>query len=925
MDGNSSSAGRRHQWKDGRSSVGRKNGVASNFDWILGVPGSVHNAAALAEHEVYLQAVENIIDGTIIRDRAAIWAGDMNMVLRAYDARDPLPSAIKRFRSAADSTGLVSGFIERSENQKWDCRLATGAYTYHRDGESRSLIDHILADPRDIFECGIGDSAPIISDHRPVVCTIKAKVGKPALQRLDKPTHERCIFQHWTNYRIADMRLVDQDGLDSFEQELEVASRIGSTVQDPADIDSLWERVKEKLEELEKECPKIKPLRPRRGRFRDQESIRIGKMSDRWKRTITLVPERMDKTGAGMSTTYIQTVVASSMWDGKDKQRKAKEFWESLRDEVCSWEDLQLPCSKKFWIRGQGDRNADRANDKGARYQRRARMEWENWMNQVTEAQKQLHKVWKKRSSKWRRWRHKAHLHTLRDEFAEGRIGRLFRQIFPKATPGETEATLQGDDWITGDSEIADLVAIHFRDIAKPSSWNRPFNMVDPESQFFQEGPWRGQPRISRALLRQINSNRCDKPAVQRALQKALGPISLADLLQEASSSASDSSPGISGLSYGIFAGPPLRWQKILLHCRNLFVTRQHIPKPLCDLVMIVIPKINSPVVGYGAVRPISLYEVLPKLSTGTVQPVVDRCMEEVMHPNQFVGRKHVSVQQALQLVLHSMELLLRRGQKIVIQACDVANAFPTVSHWLLEMVLKGYGFPQGLVQFMKIADGEGEFCMRTKRAFSKWFRKPWGGIGQGEKSSPGKYVWSTDPVSWRLHEEGVRELGIWVGYDFPEEIEVDGEKVRFVIVDGYLVATMFMDDLFLLSGSEEDMQMLNFIVTEFHDFQGSEMAPHKCVGGSSVARERCFVDFEHGGWTTARLFDAIRDWCTLQGNTLSNRGVDQPRYEFRENGIRVWVSQKELELLGDPVDRMCDGSWIRGQLPSSHDRLLDK
>ena len=121
---------------------------------------------------------------------------------------------------------------------------------------------------------------------------------------------------------------------------------------------------------------------------------------------------------------------------------------------------------------------------------------------------------------------------------------------------------------------------------------------------------------------------------------------------------------------------------------------------------------------------------------------------------------------------------------------------------------------------------------------------------------------------------------------------------MRFVVVDSYLVATMFMDDLFLMSGSEEDMQMLNFIVTEFHDFQGSAMAAHKCVGGSSVPRERCFVDFENGGWTTARLFDEIREWCTLRGSTLSNRGVDQPRYEFCDGGIRVWVSQKELELL---------------------------
>ena len=158
----------------------------------------------------------------------------------------------------------------------------------------------------------------------------------------------------------------------------------------------------------------------------------------------------------------------------------------------------------------------------------------------------------------------------------------------------------------------------------------------------------------------------------------------------------------------------------------------------------------------------------------------------------------------------------------------------------------------------MKIADDEGEFCMRTRCAFSRWFRKPWSGIGQGEKSSPGKYVWSVDPLLWQLHEDGVRELGIWVGYDFLKEIEVDGEKMRFVIIDGWLVATMFMDDLFLMSESEENMQMLNFIVTEYHDFHGSEMAAHKCVGGSSVSRARCFVDFKNGEWTMAQLFEKI-------------------------------------------------------------------
>ena len=189
---------------------------------------------------------------------------------------------------------------------------------------------------------------------------------------------------------------MDQEGLDDFEQELEAASKIDSAVQDLADIDQLWERCKEMLEALEKECPKVKPLRPRHRKYEDRESVRIGKMVDRWKQTIILVKERKDEGGAGLSSSYIQTVVTPSMRGSKSQQRRAEEFWKSLGSDVCSWEELQLPSSKKFWLRGQYDQDIVNKKDKGEQYQRKARMEWEGWVQRVTVAQGKLQKYGRK-------------------------------------------------------------------------------------------------------------------------------------------------------------------------------------------------------------------------------------------------------------------------------------------------------------------------------------------------------------------------------------------------------------------------------------------------------------------------------------------------------------------------------------------------
>ena len=133
------------------------------------------------------------------------------------------------------------------------------------------------------------------------------------------------------------------------------------------------------------------------------------------------------------------------------------------------------------------------------------------------------------------------------------------------------------------------------------------------------------------------------------------------------------------------------------------------------------------------------------------------------------------------------------------------------------------------------VADEKGHFCMRTAQAFSDWFDKPDNGVGQGEKGSPPKHTWSVDPLLWYLHEKDHVKLGLWVGDGLPEFVVINGKRAQLVVCDGYLVAILFCDDLFLVSSTNENMQALTDLVTEFHDFQGSAMAPHKCIVGSSV------------------------------------------------------------------------------------------
>ena len=105
-------------------------------------------------------------------------------------------------------------------------------------------------------------------------------------------------------------------------------------------------------------------------------------------------------------------------------------------------------------------------------------------------------------------------------------------------------------------------------------------------------------------------------------MNEALMPITFEQFLQDLGEGGVENSPGPSGLGYALLRCLPMGAQKLLWRMRNLIVRGQKFPSLQLDLIIVAIPKSNTLMQGYVAVRPISLYEAFSKICTGSVQPL---------------------------------------------------------------------------------------------------------------------------------------------------------------------------------------------------------------------------------------------------------------------------------------------------------------
>jgi hypothetical protein len=145
-----------------------------------------------------------------------------------------------------------------------------------------------------------------------------------------------------------------------------------------------------------------------------------------------------------------------------------------------------------------------------------------------------------------------------------------------------------------------------------------------------------------------------------------------------------------------------------------------------------------------------------------------------------------------------------------------VAGAFPSVPLWYLRYILDGKGATEQTMRFYELADGSGRFCMKSGGGYSKWAPKSRIGVGQGEKGSPEKYCIIIDPLLEYLAH--FQDSGLEIGPG--QDIQIPGGIP--IVMNDRLVAVLFCDDMFVVSGSAEGLQRLLYKAGEVYDFAGA-------------------------------------------------------------------------------------------------------
>ena len=863
-----------------------KNGERQLAMAMYGYSSATSSKEVLALQDSLFQRAEKLLDRKVRYDKTCIVVGDINQAMRSRDSASSTTNSIHRLQEFSQGLGLTSAFIHVAGH----IHRNDGAFTLDRSSRGiTSLIDHILAESRNVVGCAIDSDAPRISDHRPLVADLHTDIsgGKGHIQR-EKLSEQ--IFDHWSNYSLQTLRQWEDAEMDSLLEKVTMAAE-GSTAHT---MNELWGATTQVMQKMADATMK----KSREGQSSEKKAYWkiINRVTDKWTKAIEvtktcLKSEKLLKNDS--------RDIYRIMWGGKSKAEVHK-WMEAWQIDDIDMPDCQIKSKSKFSTLWEQERRKEKIE------------QWREWIRTIITARQKLHNSQRRRSNKWWKWMRKMTYKQDKINNDEGYTSNLFKNIFPEETATESCSFSEGDNWITEPIEVANKVKDHMYGLSAENEWNRPYNPEEGSSTKFQSGPWAGQPRANFQLLYHIHSNKCHK--CYKQLQDTMKPIPFDEYVERIGKKSTDSSPGFSGLSYGLLRSVPVKFQKICWQWRNWVTRTQEVPNKMTDLPIIALPKNNGLMAGYTNTRPISLYEVIFKMITGSIHYKVSAVLQEysILHPMQFFGQKGLGVIDALQLVIQSLELAIRSGKKVVVKSADVAAAFPSVRHWHLQMIMEGYGFPKAVTRFFQLADAHGTFKVRLKQAWSDSILKPPGGVGQGEQGSPPKYILDIDVLLWIL--EDYCELGIWVGEGYNDHCRKHFPMLQPLTMKGWLVGFLFCDDLAMVAGDEDDMQTLINVVTSVHDLPGSKLVAYKSFAGSSMPRKAPTIHISMGRNEPKEIMQTIYQWSQDSGH----EGLNIQR---QGNSFAIKANTKLLDMLGDKIFRQ----GIEGAMEPNADTLLGR
>ena len=572
---------------------------------------------------------------------------------------------------------------------------------------------------------------------------------------------------------------------------------------------------------------------------------------------------------------------------------------------------------------------------------RQTKADWVKWLETLGKVRQQLHRVAKHHKSLWEKSRKDFEVAKATQEGRAGKLQRAMNMIFPNATPGvadnafwkkvqvaRTDGQLE-EVWhfITDPKQVEEEALRHVQNLfPQPLGW-RP---EAPEAIFPSGYACEGERVVPQELAEILQG--CDPVDFSEVLK----PMTIDDFEGLLLHQTDDSTPGITGLTYGHLRSMSRKHRMVYLHLVNRFIMRQECPAKWLDVAIALIPKSDG-AQGLGAGRPISLIESLMKLATAWIAPRIkaalrahrtDTDLEEPnlpsgrLHPQQlFDSGEHRGCHQALIMLISAMQGLRLQGKPFYLVSTDVKGAFSGVPTAFAGQRYESMGISDTsrLFNFLQAIDVNSTIRVRVRHGFSRAVAKGEVGIHQGEVLSPGKYGWSLDPLLVYLdkvaekHKLGIDMASLRLdGQDVPftgsYSIEAPHGTVVFYTQGGRLVAIAFADDVCLIAKSPEEAQTLLHHAQYYYVAASATLCAPKSVWTGTKAPEPWKIEFRLHEQATAddyaNLEGHCRAWRRGRAEVLGIKGSLRSASVHQHTPGVVTLTQDNLFLtgLGDPV-----------------------
>ena len=583
--------------------------------------------------------------------------------------------------------------------------------------------------------------------------------------------------------------------------------------------------------------------------------------------------------------------------------------------------------------------------------------DWRTWLCSLDEVRKRLQRMAKHHRKLWDDNRQEYEVAKATREGRAGKLQRAMNLIFPSASAGVADNAfweqVRGHDadgkdteewhFVTDPERVEEEALRHVQNLfPKPMGWSPEA----PDAKFPPGYAFADHPVVSPELAAILHQ--CDEVDFTGVLQ----PMTMDDFEQLLAQQTADSSPGMSGISYGHLRSMSCKHRLLYLRLINRFIQYQHCPSRWLEVAIALIPKSDG-AQGLGAGRPISLIESLMKLATAWVAPKIKAALRahrgsnDPPPPARPSGRLHSQqffdsgarrgCHQALLLLTSVMQAMTLQKRQFILISTDVKGAFPGVPTSFMGQRYRSMGVKptDRLYAFLQAIDVNSNIRVRVRHGFSRAVPKGDVGIHQGEVLSPGKYGWSLDPLLQYLDKVASAEgLGIDLNtlriqdqdilFEGSYSIETPNGTVTFYLQGGRLVAIAFADDVCLLAEDMEGAQTLMNAAQEYYVAASATLCAPKSIYTSNRNRlpwEIVLTLPEGVHDKREGVMDLCRKWRKQRASELGWR-QDMPGNAVQRGRnpgtVRIQSDWLFLQQLGDTV------KWLQSSVaPLDYDSSL--